>query len=276
MGAWNMTSACIGHWLFNENAANSTVTDSNGGAENGILFKPGSAQNTSNVHVAGKVGSGAFLFDGATTSYAIDLNGGANNLRFSNTTPWGFECWVKFTDTAEMDIISNFDNPTGIGWAVEVSSGKIQILIVSALTTNWIQQLSTNTYNDGNYHQLIVDYSGSSTASGLTFTIDGSTASKAAPLADNLTLPITYTNGLPCIASRNNTGGTGQPFNGTLDELVLINRVHTSDELIGRYNGGLGTESLSGTVSSSYMRKTLTPNGTRVGTRQVMGSYGNN
>ncbi len=245
----NLTSACLGQWHLNENAANSTVTDSCASLT-GTFFKPGSGQNTSTVHIAGKVGTGAYLLDGTVNSYGVDIND-HTSLGFSRTTPWSVESWFKTSDTThEGDILSRMDNNAGAaGWAVEISSGKIQTLIISAASSNWIQQLSTSTYNDNAWHHLVVTYSGSSTAAGLTFYIDGASVSKASPTADNLSSSISYTNALPAIGLRNSAVlGASQPFFGSVDETVVYNRVLTAAEVLDRYNNGSGTESL---ISSS-------------------------
>ncbi len=249
--AWNVTSACLAQYSMNENAANSTVADSCASLT-GTLFKPGFAVNTSVVHATGIVGTGSFLFDGTTTTYGIDI-GTHSALSFARTDPWSVSAWFKTSDNShEGDIISKMDNNSGgAGWAVEMSSGKIQALIINTASSNWIQQLSTNTYNDGLKHHLVVTNSGSSTAAGLTFYIDGSPVAKASPIADNLSSAISYTNALPAVGIRNCVAlGSSQPFFGTLDEVRVFNRVLTSDEVSGLYNGGSGTEASSGTSNS--------------------------
>lgn len=258
--AWDVGSACLLQYKLNENAANSTVTDSCASL-NGILFKPGFAQNTSSVHAAGQVGTGSFLFDGTVTQYGIDITD-HTAFGFSRTTAWSISAWFKTSDTThESDIVSKMDNnSSAAGWAVEIASGKIQVLIISTVSSNWIQQLSTSTYNDNAYHHLVVNYSGSSTAAGITLYIDGSSVSKASPIADNLSSAISYTNADPAVAVRNNANtGTSQPFYGNLDEVRVFNRVLTTDEITGLYNGGAGTEATSG--SSPTTKKLLTLDG---------------
>ncbi len=250
--AWDIGSACLLQYKLNENTGSSSVADSCGSLT-GTLFKPGFAVNTSVVHDTGKVGTGSFLFDGDVTSYAIDIST-HSALSFARTDPWYVFAWFKTSDsTHEGDIISKIDcNSNCAGWAVEMASGKIQVLIISTVSSNWIQQLSTNTYNDGNWHLLVVNYDGSSDASGITLYVDGVAVSKASPLANNLSSAISYTNALPVVGGRNNavTGGS-IPFFGNLDDVRVGNRILTTDEITGLYNGGTGTETTTGSSSTA-------------------------
>lgn len=244
--AWDVTTAVIGHWKLNENAANGNVVDSSG-STTGTLFGSSGGVNTSVVTTTGKL-NGAFLFDGATHGYGVDLtspNDISSSVDFSRTTPWSVEVWFKTTNSGEIDLVSDFAENVVAGWAVELDGGKIQVFISNS-SSNWILQLSSSTYNDGSFHHLVVTYSGSSTAAGLIFYIDGSSVSKAAATHDNLSSAISYSAATPAIGLRNNAStGTGALYSGTLDEVLIYNRVLTSTEVTGRYNSGTGTESLA-------------------------------
>lgn len=249
--AFDVTSACLGHWKLNDNAASQTTTDSCDSL-GGSTFDSGGAINTSSITTTGKLSAG-FSLDGSTHKRGVDiLNHSA--LRFDKADAWSVEAWFKTSVSGEMDILSNFDEANVIGWAVELSSGKIQVIISNTVTTNWIQQLSTGTYNDNAFHHIVVTKSTATTASGLTFYIDGSAVTKAAPAGDNLSSAITYTNAIPAIGLRNNIStGTGAWFSGTLDEVVVYNRALTAGEVSGRYNSGAGTENLSTAGSNNVM-----------------------
>ncbi len=96
----DITSGLVGWWKLDENAANTTVLDSSGNAITGTA-----TNNTSTLHVDGKIGSGAMSFDG---SQYVAL--GTPAAIGAVVYPYTVSFWAKPTTLAQNGVIASFAN----------------------------------------------------------------------------------------------------------------------------------------------------------------------
>jgi len=120
------------------------------------------------------------------------------------------------------------------------SGGRIRFYLVNTYPTpeNYIFVQTGYTYNDGNWHHLVVTYDGSSSASGVKMYVDGSQVSLTI-LKDTLSETIQVDIDLLI----GGWGSAQQPrllFKGLIDELLIYTRVLSSDDIAIRYNSGNG------------------------------------
>ena len=183
--------------------------------------------------VSGKLNN-ALLFGG--TDEFVDLNGVAN---FERTDTFSFEFWFK-TTTAASELILTKQTNTGNfrGWNIFIEDGKIRTALISNDGASDRLFLETDaSFNDGNFHHLVVTYDGSSDINGLNIFIDG-TDVPTTTLTNSLTASITN-NVSTQISGRD---GANVVFNGTVDEVVIYSVTLTAQDVNDTFNNGNGTE----------------------------------
>lgn len=208
-------------WYHLNEAAGATVTDSSSHGRNGTTINAPS-------WVAGKLNN-CLQFNG-TTQY---VNCG-NVAGFEYNLPFSLECWVK-SITATGVIMSKLDTGALRGWQLIFSSGKVTMFLYTS-GTNYIRKESNATYNDGNWHHIVMTYSGNSLASGVNIYVDGSLVAMTVT-QDNLNATIVNAFQFQ-LATRNATFCLG----GNLDEVAVYDTGLTGPQVTERYNSGSGTE----------------------------------
>lgn len=220
-------------WCHLNASSGSAVTDSSSNSTDGTT----SNMDDSNW-VAGHLNN-ALTFDGVNESVGF-----GNILSFERTDPFSLECWYKGTYAGGFgSLICKQDlgaaPRTGYSMALTNSGADITFLLINTVVGagNRIQiSTTTASMNDDAWHQVIVTYDGSSSASGCNIWIDGiDTAFNT--IYDNLSATIVTTNQLE-FGMRNNNNY----LSGTLDECAVYSVALTSDQVAFRYNAGTGTE----------------------------------
>lgn len=237
--AWDIRSAVDAQWKFNENEASSTVADY-ASTNTGTMTDSVGAINTSTVATAGKI-NGAFSFNGSTNSRYVDAG---NIFRKTRGSTFSISAWIK-TSSASNQVIAGVMNwgDDYQGYIFFVSStGEIKFDFNTTGTTNELTvQTTENTFADGNWHHVVLTYSGTSTASGVKIYVDG--VNKAlTTLFNTLTVEPTYSSSFKIGLTKSTT--TSRQFNGLIDNVIMCNRVLTQAEVTGLYNSGQGTEIL--------------------------------
>lgn len=254
-----------GFWKLNDNAASSTVVDTQG-TYNGTLKASNSTINTSTVTTTGKVSSG-FTFNGSTNTRNVDLG---SVLHKEKTSEFSVSAWIKTSDSSnEMMIISGLDNDVfQRGWAIDVLSGRIWVLMIGSISgypsfDGWFVKDLGHNIADNNWHHIIVTYDGSNTRTGVKIYVDNSEAAEytyegtSGAISNSLINTASVTIG----ARRGSSGSVNTSFNGVLDNISIYDKVLTSTERSDLYNSGSGTETAPATtVSASECPATTTPN----------------
>lgn len=175
------------------------------------------------------------VFVGASSQFI--RVGNVAELDFERTDTWSLVCYFRTTAGGFECFMSKGDNfggaSLGRGWELSLLSGRLHTRIDSNDVTNGITKESAlNTYNDGQWHQAVLTYAGTSLASGVLAYIDGA-AITFNTIADTLTGTIQNTFPFD-IGAQNGTGF----FDGHLDEVAVYNTVLTAGNVTTLYNGG--------------------------------------
>lgn len=166
---------------------------------------------------------------------ALSLDG-SSYVTITNQTPYNFErtnsfsisAWINTSKlTTDLVIFSKQNTAyTDKGYSLRIGTNNHFIInIVNTFASNAIIKQTSNSYNDGNWHNVIVTYAGTSAASGVNFYVDGVLVSMTTT-QDNLSATITNTNNA-CIGSINNNLN----WVGLLDEVQVFNYVVSAAEI---------------------------------------------
>jgi hypothetical protein len=189
------------------------------------------------------ISGGAYVFDGDGDYINISNE---NNFDFERTDNFSIFAWIKaepMTDGQQETIFAK-----GVLAAGNVYRGYDLILtngtgdhaqVMAHLVNDWggedrIQvKGSTTNLDDGNWHFVGYTYNGTSNASGVSMYVDGNSETETI-LFNTLSLTI-----LNDINPRVGTRGDGnEPFNGTIDEVIVYNRTLTPEQIAAIYNSG--------------------------------------
>lgn len=97
-----------------------------------------------------------------------------SNFDFEHTDPFSISTWVQYTGTANMGIVTKLTNlaATTTGFYLRAISGNIQFALNESTPTG--NNISTPlTYNDGEWHNVVATYDGSSNKNGMQLYVDG-------------------------------------------------------------------------------------------------------
>jgi len=166
---------------------------------------------------------------------ALSLDG-SSYVTVNNQTPYNFErtnsfsssFWIKTTTSSSQFLVSKDNGSATKGYQVNLLGGSnLEIRIINTASTNEIDVNTTGqSLNDGNWHNIIITYAGTSLASGLACYIDGVSKSLSVG-TNNLSATIQNTNNLVIGAS-----GTGTfAYTGLIDEVQIFNYVVSSAEI---------------------------------------------
>jgi len=219
---------CYARYHFNESSG-STVPDDSGNNRNGTT------QNMDDSNwITGKLNN-CLSFVRAQNE-RVDLG---NICNFERDQSFSISIWFKSsTIQTPMTLISKV-NTIGAaqGWIFDMKSAALRLYLAGGLSGNVVSVTTNETFRDGNWHHAVVTYDGSSLASGIVFTVDG-TVRDVTVDNDNLTQSMLVSNSCS-IGSRNNVTNH---WGGEIDELVIYDRVLTTNEIAHLYNAGNGTE----------------------------------
>lgn len=220
---YNWAPGPIGEWKMDEGSVGSSY-DTSG---NGNL-----GTDTGTTITTGKIGKSR-SFNGSSDKITI---ANESNFDFERTKPFTLETWFK-TSTANGSFI-NKGNLWAPGYDIHMDSGKIRFYLVGydgGAFGDYIGKVSTNTYNDGNWHHLVGTYDGSSSITGIKIYIDGSeitaTDSHGAS-GDQLTQ--STLNNYPLLLGYST--GWAYYLNGALDNARIFNYARTQKQIIEDMN----------------------------------------
>jgi hypothetical protein len=239
-----LAQSCVAHYKMNDNAANTTVLDSSGNGYNGTAQR-----NTSILHTDGKV-NGAISFNG--TSDYINTNA---TFQLVLQSDFILNIWCKPTNLAA--------DGSQILFGVISSFGGVHYMLEFYITTDDVTQelMWAAEYGD-HYSDNEARVSAGEPTEDWTMT-----TLIVKKISETLTQAFLYINNVlidssdivsfdmnSFVVNQNvyigdiNWQGTneGEWFNGPLDNAMIFNRALTEDEIATLWNGGAGTEDLSG------------------------------
>lgn len=215
-----------GWWKLNESSG--TIEDSSGqgndGTYNGALYSRASGIGT------------AVGFNGSTDSITM---GDADILNSNGTEALTVSAWVKMTDTATYQSIISKQLQSGNynGWNVHKDDDEDGLgLSLMSDPSNIIQVNGPTLISDNQWHHVLVTYDGSTNVSGVNLYVDGQLETGLTTSYDTYTTGSSDTTA-PFYIGISDTGA--YPLSGDVDEVMVWNRVLTSDERAGLYNVGV-------------------------------------
>jgi len=181
------------------------------------------------------------LTDNNTVSYATGVISNAANFISANsenlsssTQPVtgagarAAEFWFKTSSTADQALTSYGQNANGQWWRIRIENG-----VIYQRVTNGAKSWS-NTWNDGNWHHLVMQVDANSTIDDVVLYIDGTLQSSSGAT----TTQAINTGTGDLYFGREASGSIG--YDGDIDECRYWNRVLTADEITWLYNSGSG------------------------------------
>lgn len=174
--------------------------------------------------------------------------GGVGN--FERTTAFSISCWFKTSSAAAEFIISRQAN-SGLfaGWNIFIEAGKIKTALINNNgTSNRIFIQTNSTFNDSNWHHLVMTYDGSSNTSGLFLYLDGSLAAITV-ITNSLSASI-LTSANFQISGRD---GANVVLNGSVDETAIYDKDLSAAEVTEIYNLGIPKDLKSLTTSANIL-----------------------
>jgi len=232
----DLDDSLIGWWRMEDNAGNTTVTDYMGN------YNGTAQQNTSSLHTAGHNVS-ALTFNGSSDYISMPSYDFGDNFTIS--------LWMKPTDTSQiLTFASNANSGSGsYGFRFYVNYWNTNNRVIyfesaGPSTSGWTQtDGAAVTFGNWSFVTLTVDRAGGDAhifVNGTDVTDPTSTAST------NFTTSTTWNIGKM---------KDGFPFKGSIDDVMIFNRILTSDEVTAIYNGTAIAHSSTDLADGSHTYK---------------------
>lgn len=231
-----INNGLVGRWLFNEGAGNK-VRDL-------CKLNHGTLTNMAYTGASGWLNNGKF-------GPAIKCDGTNDHINFGDVAPFQFEYTSKFslvswfrttlTGTDEFVMSKNLNSGTFRGYLIDVQANKIIFSLQNTNVGNGYSYVTgVTTVTDGRWHQVVCTYSGTGGCSGELIYVDGREDGTTVGL-DQLGSR-TILSAAPLIIGGRQSGGV--PFNGSVDNASVYNRVLKPSEIARLY-----TEPFAGIVA---------------------------
>ncbi len=158
VSAFDWSDDIVSYWKLD----NDDFTDSlsiNNGTNTGTI-------NTSGVIIDGR------NFDGG--DYITIAN--EENFDYEKIDSFSIQVWIKTTEnsTLKQIVAKQANSGSYEGYYIGLYNGTIEIDINSG-PVNFLRKTSNDTFNDGNWHHLVMTYDGTNTLSGLKLYVDNIT-----------------------------------------------------------------------------------------------------
>jgi hypothetical protein len=210
-------------WWKLDDATAQTAFDSSGNNNNGTL----TPASTAPAWVPGMFGK-ALSFNGANNSVSI-----ANepNFDFERTNSFSISAWVKNNQsTVRQSIFSKQNSITayaGYDLQIEPVSGRPRLTLINNQATALIDTIGAKSIADGQWHNIVATYNGTSAGSGVKMYVDGISIGISIA-ADSLGANSILNAIVPNIGSRNNAAYWNA---GLIDNVKIFNKVLSSAEV---------------------------------------------
>jgi hypothetical protein len=214
----------LAHWWRGEGNGFDTISIQDAVLIGGVQF------------TAGKVGTG-FLFSGSGDDYiALAQNIFPMPTAGEGTGPFSFEVWFQTTVggviLGQQDL-PPFNSDLG-GYVPAIYVGTNGLLYVQMFWGAEAQMVTTNTVNDGQFHQVVVSYDGSVE----NLYLDGLAIGTMPFVQQGYASLYYYELGTGYTGGWDGTPGEWFPFTGALDEASLYSRPLTPAEVATLFTSG--------------------------------------
>jgi hypothetical protein len=197
---------------------------------------------TENQWVPGKINS---AIKGISSSNGfINFN---QLINFERTDPFSLECWIKFTSLGFQSAISKqTDGGAFEGFGLGLNNGKVRFTIRD-ISLNICSVESSNSYNDGFWHHVVVTWDGNNVVGGMNIYVDN--VNDTNDIVSG-TLSATITNAADFQISGRDGNNDCIDITTTIDEVLVYSRELTTAEIAFRWNSGNGTQVIPGSTTS--------------------------
>ncbi len=202
--------------------------------------------------------------------------GNVTELSFERTDAFSISLWFLTSITgSDTTFVSKVGDGTAYtGWTFGQKSTNVLVFyLTNTWSTNTIEVDTTGTYNDGEWHHVVMTYDGSSAASGVTIYIDGSSVATST-VYDTLSATTVTTN--PFYLGARASSGLLQPFIGNMDEVLVFNTELSSSQVTTLYNSGVPSNPLGESFARSIVGYWRMGDGDTFSTITDHSSSGNN
>jgi hypothetical protein len=219
----------VGWWRMGDGDVYPTLMDHSISGNNGTMT------NMESADIQADVPTGRFSVEFGGTNEYVTMG---DVLGFERTDSFSVSFWFKTTDTGWKSLIGKSEGASNYrGWGVilsGISAGSVRFQLTSVAGSSHLSVRTTGVYNDGEWHHGLVTYDGSSSASGVTWYIDGETVAMTT-VDDTLSTTIATTHDLLLAA---NDDGAIDHYTGNLDEVAVYDVELTSSDVVEIYNAG--------------------------------------
>lgn len=204
-----------------------TLDDGDLSGSNPLDISGNSNTGTNSGATTGATGKVQEAFDLDGTNDYIDLT---TNYNYAKTQPASASLWIKSSESSFQPFLGTVTQATNNGWHLDFSSGKLQYTYLTS-GSDYIRQLSDNTYNDNAWHHIVVTYDGSSTSGGMTIYVDGVSVSQTASSGGTLG---TLNTGQ--VLRAGNRVGRSEYYDGLMDEIYIYDKELSASEVSDLYD----------------------------------------
>jgi len=219
---WNTNLSA--YWSFNEGSG-IIAADSSNNSRNGIL-------NNTLWTTEGIIGT-ATSYDGINTYINV-----SKKIVYERTDSFSLSFWMNTSVDGNLQTVFFAGSAGGFdtGWHVRLDgTDKLEFHMNGAVDSFSVE--TTNVIGSNNrWKHVVIVYNGSSQAAQVLFYINGSVVAKTG--IGSVTSSLVSGSNKNVIGAKHE--GLSVPFNGSLDEIALFQRVLNTSEVAELYNGGAG------------------------------------
>jgi len=217
---WLDATGLVGYWRFDGD-----LSDSSSGGNTGI--------NSGSTDTVGMVGYGR-KFDGADDRIVVS---DVDELSFTdgseNDEPFSISVWLYRDEVTSTDVVLSKGSANNYEWTLSVNHvDSLSISLYSPSAAESISTTATGELPAGKWYHVVVTYTGSETAQGITLFVNGKNVTDTFGGAGTYT-GMTNKDTDVWISGRVD----GYYWDGMIDEVLLFNRVLSPTEAIGIFDG---------------------------------------
>ena len=198
--------------------------------DNGLLENDGVVTGTEQYDTTSHNGY-SFDFDGA--SYVTLPN--ESDYDFERTDPMSISFWIEANSQNNVNLISKRTDNGSVGYSVWLQTSFLNFDMNGA-TTELRTRATSTSITDGTPHHVMIVYQGDSDADNVSIYFDGVDQTESVVL-DNLSQTILNNESLVIGAESDG----GQPFTGSLDEVMIFDVALDANEVSQIYNERITT-----------------------------------
>jgi len=213
-------------------------------------LQPGDGILASTAGLPNLIDSLAPIYSVAFDGVADVINFGTTELAFGSSTPFSVVHWAKSAHAGTSRTVLG-RRTFASGWEVGHSAGSQYYLSLRAGAGNQVFILSSAAYAGSTWRQFVWTYDGSSAASGVGFSVNGSPAALTTS-EDTLTGSMLAPAGTPfALGAR---GDATSYWDGQLNEVQVYDKVLSAGEITAIYNGGVIVSPLVLSTSGNLLK----------------------